>query len=82
MARTPLTDFAIRGLAPERGTRVEIWDSKIPGLGVRASGHGTKTFVLMYRFGGHKRRLGFYESRRKRQCAMGAETGSVLGDGG
>ena len=58
MVRAPLTDFAIRGLAPERGTRMEIWDTKIPGLGVRASGHGTKTFVLMYRFGGRKRRFG------------------------
>ena len=58
MAHTPLTDLAIRGLSPPPGQRAEIWDSKVPGLGVRASGHGTKSWVLMYRFDGRKRRLG------------------------
>ena len=58
MARAPLTDLAIRGLDPDRGKRLEIWDTKVPGLGVRASSHGTRTFVLMYRFDGTKRRLG------------------------
>ncbi|MEQ1718962.1 MAG: tyrosine-type recombinase/integrase [Hyphomicrobium sp.] len=58
MTQIALTDLAIRGLAPERGNRAEIWDSKVPGLGIRVSGHGTRTWVLMYRFGGRKRRLG------------------------
>ncbi len=57
MSRVPLTDLAIRGLAAEPGGRVEMWDSKVPGLGVRASDRGTKTFVLMYRLAGVKRRL-------------------------
>ena len=57
MSRAPLTDLAIRGLAPAAGARDEIWDAKVPGLGLRASAHGTKTFVVMYRLDGRKCRV-------------------------
>lgn len=56
MVRQALTDLAIRKLVAD-DNRVEIWDAKIPGFGVRASTSGTKSFILMYRFRGKPRRL-------------------------
>ncbi len=57
MVGQPLTDIAIRKLAVRTGERVEIWDSKIPGFGMRASSKGTKSFILVYRHRGRARRL-------------------------
>ncbi len=51
-----LTDIALRKLAAGE-KRIEIWDAKIPGFGVRVSTSGTKSFVLVYRFRGQPRRL-------------------------
>ncbi|PYE34681.1 phage integrase family protein [Rhizobium sp. PP-WC-1G-195] len=34
--------------APEKGTAV-LWDSTVPGFGVRTSSGGTRTFILKYR---------------------------------
>lgn len=52
-----LTELAIRKLSAKSGERVEIWDEKLPGFGVRASPSGTKSFVLMYYVRGKKQRL-------------------------
>jgi hypothetical protein len=52
-----LTDLMLRKLNPEGQARTEIWDGRIPGFGVRVSGTGTKTFILMYRHRGRTRRL-------------------------
>lgn len=52
-----LTDLAIRKLATAPGKRIEIWDSKVPGFGMRVTPSGTRSFVLMYRVNGHQRRL-------------------------
>ncbi|MFN0218244.1 MAG: tyrosine-type recombinase/integrase [Hyphomicrobium sp.] len=57
MVGQPLTDIAIRKLKSTGGGRVEIWDSKIPGFGLRAAERGTKSFVLVYRYRGRPRRL-------------------------
>jgi integrase len=57
MVGQPLTDIAIRKLKSIDGDRVEIWDSKIPGFGLRASERGTKSFILVYRYRGRPRRL-------------------------
>ncbi|MDX2265915.1 MAG: tyrosine-type recombinase/integrase [Hyphomicrobiales bacterium] len=51
------TDLMLRKLNPEGQARSEIWDGRIPGFGVRVSGTGTKTFILMYRHRGRTRRL-------------------------
>jgi hypothetical protein len=80
-----LTELAIRKVAAKGGQRVEIWDEKLPGFGLRASPAGTKTFVLMYYLGGRKRRmtLGRYpmlsltDARQKAIEAL-AEVGGVL----
>ena len=49
MVGQPLTDLAIRKLRTSGQERVELWDTKIPGFGVRASPAGTKSFILIYR---------------------------------
>ena len=56
----PRMKFTARGVeaikAPKFG-QVDYWDTGFPGFGLRSSEHGTKTWGLMYRFGGRKRRL-------------------------
>jgi hypothetical protein len=51
-----LTDRKIDSLKP--GTDiVEWWDKKVPGFGIRVSPKGKKTWFVMYRFAGLRRRL-------------------------
>src|SRR4051794_25188865 len=52
-----LTDLTLRQLTAEGRDRIEVWDGKMPGFGVRVSGTGTKTFILLYRHRGRPRRL-------------------------
>ena len=56
MLKQPLTDLLLRKL---KGTekRIEVWDAKLPGFGVRIAPSGTKSFILLYRFRGQPRRL-------------------------
>jgi integrase len=54
---TPFTDIGIRNLKARDGERVEVWDDKIAGLGVRVSAAGTKSFVLLYRIKGSAKRM-------------------------
>lgn len=58
-AGTPgtLTDLTVRNITAKSGVRVEVWDTKLPGFGLRVSPKGTKTFVLLYRTRGRKHRL-------------------------
>jgi hypothetical protein len=51
------TDLMLRKLTSEGQARLEIWDARIPGFGMRVSSAGTKTFVLVYRHRGRPRRL-------------------------
>ena len=74
-----LTDMTLRGLSATEGKRLEIWDSKLPGFGVRVSPKGTKTFVLLYYQGGRKHRqslgrfpaLSLAEARAKAHITLG-----------
>jgi len=51
--KKPLTDRAIQSLKPaEIGKRRIMWDALIPGLGVRVTDRGAKTFVLVTRYSG------------------------------
>ena len=52
-----LTDLMLRRLMPQGENRIEVWDGKLPGFGVRVSKTGTKTFILLYRHRGRPRRL-------------------------
>jgi integrase len=63
MVRRSLTDRTLKGLKPE-DDHYDEWDALVPGLGVRVSPSGRKTFVLAVRFPGSKnptrRALGTY----------------------
>ncbi len=57
MARKKFSDTSIARLkAPAEG-RAEYWDEELPGFGLRITARGTKTWQLMYRKDGRKRRL-------------------------
>jgi integrase len=51
MPKRNLTDRTLRSLKPaETGQRYEIMDSIVPGLGVRVTDKGTRTFMLIARY--------------------------------
>lgn len=52
-----LTDLMLRRVTADGQDRIEVWDGKTPGFGVRVSKTGTKTFILLYRHRGRARRL-------------------------
>jgi integrase len=64
MARVNLTDRYLRSLKPKTGKRYEKLDSVVPGLAIRVSETGVKSFVLIARYGGSpnpaRRSLGEY----------------------
>jgi Arm DNA-binding domain len=47
-----LTQSAAEKIKPPISGRVEYWDSRLPGFGLRISESGRKTWVAMYRVGG------------------------------
>ena len=51
------TDLMLRKLTTNGQDRLEIWDGRTPGFGMRISAAGTKTFILMYRHRGRPRRM-------------------------
>jgi integrase len=55
--REPLTDRAVKAMRPPSEGRVDVWDSTLPGFGLRISSTGRRSWVLMYRRGGLLRRL-------------------------
>jgi integrase len=65
MPRVTFTDLGLRSLKAKEGQRLDVWDAKQPGFGVRVSPNGTKTFVLMYWLNGRKHRmtLGHFPSK-------------------
>ena len=66
-AKKPLTDRAIKSLQPSpEGKRRIVWDAIVPGLGIRITDRGVKTFVLVTRYPGSAspapRSLGVYSA--------------------
>jgi integrase len=64
-AKKPLTDRAIRVLKPAPpGKRRLVWDALVPGLAIRVTETGKRTFVLVVRYPGDRnpspRALGAY----------------------
>ncbi len=62
MNRNALTDLAIRKLSADEKDRYDVWDTHVPGLGIRVFNSGIKSFFLSYRINGKRRRdtLGRY----------------------
>jgi Arm DNA-binding domain len=56
MATQNLTVRSIEGLKPGR-TRYEVFDALTPGLAIRVTPTGHKSWVLLYRYHGRLRRL-------------------------
>ena len=57
MSRKVLTDRAIKALkAAPAGKRAEVLDALVPGLGIRITDRGKKTFFLRSRFPGSSSR--------------------------
>jgi integrase len=55
LAKKPLTDRTIAALKPApTGKRRLVWDAVVPGLGVRVTDRGVRTFVLVKRFPGSR----------------------------
>jgi integrase len=77
MPTANLTDRKIASLKAAKDL-VECWDEKTPGFGIRVSPKGKKTWFVMYRFAGLRRRLKFgrypevslEDARRKARKAL------------
>ena len=57
MARQRLTDRLVTGKKPPTTGQLEIWDSLLPGFGIRISHGGKRTYCIMTRINGKQRRL-------------------------
>jgi hypothetical protein len=51
-----LTEIGVKRLAAPEKDRLEVWDTLLPGFGVRVTTSGQKTFMAMYRAHGVQRR--------------------------
>jgi integrase len=83
MAIQNLTVRSIEGLKPGR-TRYEVFDALTPGLAIRVTPSGHKSWVLLYRYHGRLRRLtlGRYSDRKLAEARKEAvrARNSVLND--
>jgi hypothetical protein len=57
MPKRALTDAAVKRFKPPKGGQLEIFDQGYPGLALRISYGGRKSWVFFYRLGGRLRRL-------------------------
>ena len=55
MAKVHFTDRSVQAAKAKDGKRRYVWDSKLPGFGLRIEPSGRKSFVVKYRFKGHQR---------------------------
>ena len=72
----PKFKFSARSLPPVPSAgQLDYWDEGLPGFGMRVSQGGTRTWQVMYRYNGEKRRmkLGVYRGgQNEPQEANGA----------
>src|ERR687897_3736022 len=57
MAKRALTDLAVRRIKPPRVGQADHFDAGYPGLALRLSYGGGKSWVFFYRHGGKQRRM-------------------------
>ena len=55
MSKVIITDKVIQATAPDNRSEFHVWDSQLPGFGVRVRKTGHKTYVLFYRARNRKR---------------------------
>jgi hypothetical protein len=76
MPTMKLTARTVETFKPPATGRVELWDSSLPGFGIRITDKGSRSWVLMYRMtgGGPKRRmtLGTYPMLSLAEARQGA----------
>lgn len=49
MSKVIITDKVIQATAPDDRSEFHVWDSQLPGWGLRGRKSGHKTYVLFYR---------------------------------
>jgi hypothetical protein len=49
MNKVIITDKIIQGIAPDARSEFHVWDSQLPGWGLRVRKSGHKTYVMFYR---------------------------------
>ena len=57
MARRALTARTVASIKPVPGKRLEIFDDEVPGLALRVTPQGAKSWAVLYRHRGRRRRL-------------------------
>ncbi len=80
MGTGTLTDLTVRNAVAKEGKRIEIWDAKLSGFGVRVAPSGTKTFVLLYYMHARKRRMTLGRFPLVTLAEARAKAMKVLGD--
>lgn len=55
--RVKLTAKYVENIKPEKGKRLQFWDTTLPGFGLRVTEKGKKSWVVMYRSRGRQRRM-------------------------
>jgi integrase len=59
-----LSDATLRNLKPPSSGRLEVWDTLLPGFGLRLSDKNSRSWQIMYR-------VGFGEGRKQRRYKIG-----------
>ena len=78
--RKNLTHASVMALKPPATGQLDYWDTRKPGFGIRVSKGGTKTWLLMYRQHGRKRRLTLGRFPEMSVAEARARATSTLGD--
>jgi integrase len=68
-----LTDTTLRNLKPPAAGRIELWDTLLPGFGLRVTENDARTWFIMYR-------IGFGDSRTQRRYKIGDAKLMSLGE--
>jgi integrase len=80
MARRRLSELMIGRIAPPKVGRLELADAVLPGLSLRITPDGTRSFALRYRIDGKQQRLtlGRYDPERFNLAAARAKARTAL----
>src|ERR671919_1573599 len=80
MARRRLSELMIGRVAPPKAGRLELADAVLPGLSLRITPDGTRSFALRYRIDGKQQRLtlGRYDPERFNLAAARAKARIAL----